>query len=74
MITIPLSKVHKIINKKIKLARKAWVHRVSVVIYGDHNYRTIIEQLAMCGYQASAKRCYDYSYPDLTIIEYEIEL
>ena len=74
MITIPLSKVHKIINKKIKLARKVLEHRVSVVIYGDHNFIKIIEQLAICGYQASAKRCYDYSYPDLTIIEYEIDL
>lgn len=74
MITIPLSKVHKIINKKIKLARKAWERRTSVVIYGDHDFRKIIEELAMCGYHASAKRCFDYSYPDLFIIEYEIEL
>ena len=69
-----LKQVYRTIAKEIKKARKNWEHTATVYFYQEHDVMKVIEELAKCGWRASAKRCYNCSYPDLTIIEYKINL
>lgn len=66
--------IYDTINKAIKLARKAGEKTAVAIIYQEHDVMKVIEELAKCGWYAKATRCGYNSRPDLTIIEYEIEL
>jgi len=62
------------INKAIELARKNGRDKAVAAFYQEHDVMKVLEELAKCGWHASVKRCYDAMQPDLTIIEYEIDL
>ena len=62
------------INKAIELARKNGRDKAVAAFYQEHEVIKVLEELSKCGWHAKATRCGDTSYPDLTIIEYEIDL